>query len=808
MAEYYKVLPGVEIVPLGNGRSLFCSEASQAKVEGEFAATFAGQIVPLLDGRTSLAEVCREIPELIEEDLRARLDQLVEIGVLSRSSATPVELDPRREAFYNFHSLLGIEEHDLKECLSSSKVAIVGLEGFGAQVALNLAELGIGQLTLVDPYPCEPGNLPTMGGIALEAVGTSREQVVADEIRRRGILDTKLKQSGSPLNESGFGDILSGVSAIVGGYDKGFSATNHWINRFCLETDTPAFYGMAAGHLAQVGPTVVPGQSACYMCYRMRVIACEENFEEAMTYEEFLNAKKTAQLHLRPGLPSVHAYISSLATVELLRIILVLSPPALVNKSVEFDALSMSSIEHPVLARPDCEACKKKRVVSPTTEKHALRKSGALLISPLTGIAKTLQRVPKDVSEPAIPYVYRTYLGNHQFIDDAEESSRSCSGKGFTREDAIVSALGETVERYSASFVQEDAIRFSKRTELTGRSLDPRHLVLFAEDQYESLPYAPYQDNTVLGWVKSNSEVYGDTCWIPAIAVFLNYHIQSPGEYLFPITSNGLAAGATLQEAILRAALEVIERDAVMCMWLNKMACRKIDCFSHPDDAVRQLCKQYADRNVVFELFEIPTDHPCHVFFAVGFDESPEQTGPAAVVGMGADLDPVVASRRAILEVAQVRPALRRRMWQDDVRTRRRELLDSPSSVETLDDHDLLYTNDELLVAFDFLRQRPLSEMEWNVSRLQGAGEQLDRLTRHFREKDIDLIWHDLTSEDMREFGVHTVRVVISGFQPIHFGFKERRLGGDRLFDLPSALGQAASRTTRDQLNPLPHPVA
>ena len=40
------------------------------------------------------------------------------------------------------------------------------------------------------------------------------------------------------------------------------------------------------------GPLFIPGRSACWMCYRMRALACEQDFDLGMTYEEHLDRKR------------------------------------------------------------------------------------------------------------------------------------------------------------------------------------------------------------------------------------------------------------------------------------------------------------------------------------------------------------------------------------------------------------------------------------------------------------------------------------------------------------------------------------
>ena len=70
-----------------------------------------------------------------------------------------------------------------------------------------------------------------------------------------------------------------------------------------------------------------------------------------------------------------------------------------------------------------------------------------------------------------------------------------------------------------------------------------------------------------------------------------------------------------------------------------------------------------------------------------------------------------------------------------------------------------------------------------------------------------DLIYYNLTPPDMSRFNLYTVRVILPDFQPIHFGWNERRLAGRRLYELPYQLGQSPAPTTPATLNPDPHPL-
>jgi len=78
---------------------------------------------------------------------------------------------------------------------------------------------------------------------------------------------------------------------LVGCFDRAFESCHQWINRAAVRLGKASVYADVRGHVARLGPFVLPGRTACYMCYRMRTVACETNFEEAMAYERSLNQK-------------------------------------------------------------------------------------------------------------------------------------------------------------------------------------------------------------------------------------------------------------------------------------------------------------------------------------------------------------------------------------------------------------------------------------------------------------------------------------------------------------------------------------
>ena len=771
---FYRLAPGVEVVEVDDDRFTLRSEFDAFQLSGAAAAHFARVVLAQLDAPTALDDIVARLPGYSAGSVAAQLDLLVERGLVSEVDGAQA---PPPDSFTAFLSAVGQDPAELAGTLASLTVAVFGLETHGALLAEQLVRAGFGEVRVVDP---RAGGRPH---------GTLDADADADAIR--GVLD--------------------GCDLAFGCWDLRDAAAMHRLNRVALDLSVPVLYSELRATSTLAGPLVLPGRSACWMCYRMRLVAAAPDFTEAMAFEEHLDHVRRPAPAPRPSLPPLAQHLASMLAVEALRIALNLHPPVHVDTVVEYDALTGDVANRPVLAVPECPVCSKKaprhqppidELVTPGPRSDLLGVADRLT-DPRTGVVIELAAVAREPTESPMPHIWRARVANHRFLPEHDAERAGCSGKGMTVDEARTSCLGEAVERYSGACWSDDELTVSRRSALDGPSLDPRALVLFDDEQYGELPYSPYRDEAELTWFGCRSLVSGDLVQVPASAVVMDYPVRSPDEFLFPITSNGLAAGPTLPDAVLAAVCEVLERDALLVAWYNRLPGKPYDPSTHPDADVRTLAALWERRGVVLELVRLPTDHPVAVFMAILRPQDPAQV-PAAVVGLGAEIDPLGAARKAALEVGQVRPSLAR-YARGPGATRAAELLADPASVTTLEEHALLYSRPEMAEAFDFLRGAP---GEWPAPRTVTTADALRSIVAALAADGGDVLYANLTPPDMAALGLHTARAVVPELQPISFGRGERRLGGRRLYELPVRLGLRSRPATAAELNPLPHPIA
>lgn len=359
LGAFYWLPPGVDVVRMGNGDVVLCSDTAVVRLEGASTSFLVEEVFPLLDGQKSLHEVTTALGLASLDELESYLNRLVESG-LARRGDRPLE-DPR-ELSPGFSMLadLGLSASDAHEQLDQCSVGIVGLEGPGAYVALHLAQVGVGKIVLADPFASQPGNLELSLLGDRPALGLPRQAIVRDRISlSRTQVETL--NAETELNRDAISDLTAEVDLVIGCFDRGFSATNVWINQASLEHSVAALYARLQGHVALLGPLVVPHKTACYMCWRMRTLACENAFEEAMAYEEFLDRQRTPSMHDRSVLPFLASYAGSVVAGQALAWLLNLTVPPLAGRVHEFNGLTLTSELHPLLQVPDCAACSKKK---------------------------------------------------------------------------------------------------------------------------------------------------------------------------------------------------------------------------------------------------------------------------------------------------------------------------------------------------------------------------------------------------------------------------------------------------------------
>ena len=231
-------------------------------------------------------------------------------------------------------------------------------------------------------------------------------------------------------------------------------------------------------------------------------------------------------------------------------------------------------------------------------------------------------------------------------------------GKGLTLAAAKASALMESIETYHAERIQS-SLRLASLEELCleGRIADIQEL-----PRTERSFYSPAM---LMLWISGFNLMGDQTVWVPYDAVHTNYTLEAeafPGAYCFLRSSNGLASGNHVLEAISHGICEVVERDALTLWRLlppELQARRHVDLLTIGDSHCSALLERFDAAGIVATVWETTMDIAIPSFCCTVTErDSGSWRGTLAASGFGCHPSREVALLRAMTEAAQCRVTL------------------------------------------------------------------------------------------------------------------------------------------------------
>ncbi len=379
------------------------------------------------------------------------------------------------------------------------------------------------------------------------------------------------------------------------------------------------------------------------------------------------------------------------------------------------------------------------------------------------------------------------------------------SGESFDKEQSRVSAVAEALEGYCSDNLTNSKEIVCSIAELDCRFIDPVDAGLYAEQQYEYLEFDKFDSNAPLGWILGQSVTQSDSVYVPALSVYLNYTPSDYEQVLFQPGSTGLATGSSLPQAILNGLYEVIERDAFLITWLNKLSGRAL--VTDQSSRISPYIERLKRDKFTVKLFSLSTDSNCRVVICILIKEVGGKY--STFVGLGADLDLYYACEKCIFEAMRAVVTHSEESSSPEIQKRIAQLNTGKFSVTEMEDHGWYYIKRDSVNEFDFLDQSSSEELlVKGPQNINFSHEQkMDQLVSGFRKGHSEVIYVDLTTTDLKEIGVYVVRVVLPGFQPMYHGEQFRRLGTKRLFDYPVNQGFFVTSKKQSLLNTDPHPL-
>ena len=421
------------------------------------------------------------------------------------------------------------------------------------------------------------------------------------------------------------------------------------------------------------------------------------------------------------------------------------------------------------------------------------------VVSPISGIVVELIRSTCAPDEAQLVWVAGRTASPTRTIGSA--IPQFTGGAHLSHDCARAAALGEAVERYSGAYIAAETTVLATAAELGEAAVAPERFALFHAHQLASprFPFAEFKADTRVRFVEGFALADGRPAFVPSQLAYMSGWFPDEAKIGLS-TSNGLACGATLEEAILAALYELIERDAVMLAWKNRLSLPVLDC-SH-DEAIMAIDRRvFASTGLRYRVLDGSSFFDVPVAIGVVHGASGERAALAIGGGAGATIS--VAWLKALAEAFGVRRWLSLQTLEDPDRP-----LPEPNDVKSFDDHMLFYGRHDRAALASFLDASDRTTLSTDVAVVEGATPraQIAALQHRLEARDCSAYVVDVTAPDVATLGLFVVRVVAPELCQLDVVHAARFLGGTRLYRAAFDAGLTETPFRFDELNPLPHP--
>jgi ribosomal protein S12 methylthiotransferase accessory factor len=414
------------------------------------------------------------------------------------------------------------------------------------------------------------------------------------------------------------------------------------------------------------------------------------------------------------------------------------------------------------------------------------------LVGPYGAVAHRPQRI----RVPYNPSWYHIYLTHSARLgaggaDHATIAQLSGSGRAGSAETASRISVVETLERLSSYGPVEEPVVSDARALPDAIDLDSVPRCSARELAHPECPLTRPSSTEPIRWTPGVDLINDRRVWLPSVMVYLGLRRTRAERFWLPI-STGAAVGPTWESALTAAICEVIERDMIAILWLQRLGLPRL-----PGDLVTEKAERLIDwctrKFVKVHLFDATSEIGIPTVYCVL--EAPHDRVAGRIVSCSTNLDVGAAVESAIGEGMSIRPSLH-------------AAVADPSLADSHMSGALEVGRPDRVRGLDFLVDnvvaRPGRCTERAPAGLRGDGDRLTALVDACQRAGHSVYAVRLTTPEMHQTGLHAARAIIPSLQPLSFVRRALYLGHPRLYRLPALLGYRV--LDEPDLNPDPQP--
>lgn len=374
-------------------------------------------------------------------------------------------------------------------------------------------------------------------------------------------------------------------------------------------------------------------------------------------------------------------------------------------------------------------------------------------------------------------YMYQCLSANTvSLFDLSREVSSGGLGVNESKRIAMISCLAEALERYCMSYIPQNEIIKNKKENLKKEYTFDNYF-LYTDKQYKELNMFLNPNNESIEWTKiyNINDTESFKYW-PASLIYLPYDLNKP---VAETTSTGMAAGFTLDECFQSGLLELIERDALMINFMQRLNPPEINIQSI--DGTNKKFIKMIEKEYNIKIYKLYSDIKVPIYLSIIYKQ--EKNKFHYGIGACAGLDSDYAINKSLKE------CLFTYFYSLNIMDARQE---NPKKIKTLYEHFLYYQGNNF------------NKLLFNSKIINYQKEKFsfNDLLQELKKLNINVYYKELTTNDIKKTGIKVVKVIVPSLIDLDKSHLYPRLGATRFFLVPQKL----KLNYNSELTNMPHP--
>ncbi|MBP3038190.1 YcaO-like family protein [Bacillaceae bacterium Marseille-Q3522] len=525
-----------------------------------------------------------------------------------------------------------------------------------------------------------------------------------------------------------------------------------------------------------IGPNQEEEGHGCFSCFYHLLESNESNFKQRIDYEE----------NKRYGLQVFKDFLATLDKKAFINQVLIVN-----KKNMQFEWKKIRKT-------PFCRLCSAYRAEQRESKWESYHLEGRDRVKSKEAITETIKNYYQELIDADVGVGVRMFRDAESniipmYAIESRIHKRIFFSYGRTAQisDAKNAAILEMLERYSSMVPQ-----FKQPIYASYQQLKLENHSVIPPEKY--MLRIPFDKQKKLYWSESTLYPSNETWLIPEQMMYFDNQLLRDEERFIYETSNGTAMGGSLEEAIVYAVLEAIERDCFLVHWYLKKLPKLIDPVSIKDKNIIQLMNTIEQIGYDIYLFDITleTNIPTVWIF---MRNQKEKANLYLYNAAGSHYDPEKAIFAALVEAGTSVIVYEEKLAAE--KERLSYLIKNPSKVTQMEDHVNYYAFKENAAAFQYLLS--------HINKLENTTVEEMRPGFSFTFKNIldtvikyhpEIYYTDMSNTLIDEMGLSVVKVFIPSLQPMTFGKQNERINEERLKNVANK----ADVTIRKEPHPFP----